>query len=335
MIVIKIIFRYIVVRRYLIMCTSITLNSLNNDYILARNMDFSFELNPFMAFFPRNAALTYHQDCKPDTNHYAFMGLSKKLDTYVLADGINEHGLAGAALYYKGYAHYDITLANLGTETIYPEHVISFMLAKCRTLDDVEKSFKSIRIEPRSIPRMNIVPPLHWIFRDSLGNDMIVELNQHEISIIKDTLGVMANSPDYNWHLTHTRLFTGLTTHQSTDSTFNNTLVKPFGGDGAMGLPGDYTSPSRFIRALFNLQNSKEEQTANETIIRAMHILGTVNIPKGIIETTTKAIDYTQYSTYMVTNNLTYVYRLYSDLIPRHYNLNDYEWDTNEIKILE
>lgn len=314
------------------MCTAITLKSIEQDYILARNMDFSLELNPEMILFPRNYPLIYGKDEDQLINHYAFMGLAKKLDSYMIADGINEHGIAGAALYFKGFADYESTHDNgENASSLYPESVMSYMLATCNSLEAVSDQFTKIKIEERNIPGMNIIPPLHWIFQDAEGKGIIVEITKEGLSIYPNEIGVMANSPEYPWHLTHARLFAGLDITTSKKRTVNGYEYNPFGGDGSFGLPGDYTSPSRFVRALFNLQTSNAEQTDTQSIIRAMHILGTVNIPKGVIHTATKALDYTQYSTYIVTNNLTYCYRMYDDLIPKYFNLKDYTLDGDTI----
>ena len=119
--------------------------STNNDYLFARTLDFSFELEPEFVFFPRHYPLSLGIDNITNSDHYAFMGLAKNIGSYQIADGINEHGLASAAFYFEGYASYaDETID--GTIGIAAEQLVQLVLAQCKSIRDIKALFKNYTI---------------------------------------------------------------------------------------------------------------------------------------------------------------------------------------------
>lgn len=232
------------------MCTSITLKSKDNLSLLARTMDFSFELEPSMVVIPRKHLLNF-SNLKPLDNHYAFIGLGKHIDNnYVFADGLNEHGLSAAVLYFEGYAKYN---ENKDTDKINlaPFEVLTYILATCKDLLEVKENFeKHINVVNQILTLIGSTPPLHWVFNDIEGNSIIIEPLETGIKIHDNKLGILANSPDLDWHLTNVRNYIGIQQKQVEPLTINGLTFKPFGqGSGTSGIPGDYTPPSRFLRA--------------------------------------------------------------------------------------
>ncbi|VEI05868.1 linear amide C-N hydrolase [Kurthia zopfii] len=315
------------------MCTSITLNSTDQKYLLARTMDFSFNLEPEMVVFPRESALNFDL-ADSLQQHYAFAGLAKDIGSYYIADGINEFGLTGAALYFEGCAHY----AKKSTEDqveIAPHEVIMWMLAQYKSVDEVKTAFHQIKVVEKPLEFLGTVPPLHWVFSDEQGNSIIVEIMEDGLHIEENNLGVLTNSPDYKWHMTNVRNYIGLDPHQVEPRTILGQEFKPFGqGSGTFGLPGDYTPPSRFIKTLYNKISSKKSANADEMVLSAMHILNGVDIPKGNVITNRQTIDFTQYTSYMVNNDRSYFYRMHDSLNIIRVNLLDHDLDGNNVIIL-
>ena len=120
------------------MCTSITLKSTDNKFLMARTMDFSFNLSPEMVVFPRKAPLRF-DIANSIESHYAFVGLAKDVGNYYLADGINEFGLTGAALYFEGYAHYAKKSDDYEIK-VAPYEVVMWMLAQCKRLKMLKRN---------------------------------------------------------------------------------------------------------------------------------------------------------------------------------------------------
>lgn len=318
----------------IIMCTNITLKSSDNKFLMARTMDFSFELSPEMAVFGRNVPLKF--DVADVMNeHYAFMGLAKDVGTYYVADGINEFGLTGAALYFEGYAHYESPSEHFDT-MVAPHEVVMWMLASCKTVDDVVSKFKEITIVEHVMGFLGVIPPLHWTFLDTTGHSVVVEITENGIHFENNALGVLTNSPDYNWHLTNVRNYIGLDPNQRENRTIYGMEFKPFGqGSGTFGLPGDFTSPSRFIKTLYNKLSLQKSENADELVLNAMHVLNAVDIPKGSVITQRHTIDYTQYTSYMVNNDHTYFYRMHDSLNVKRVALANYDLDSHTINIVE
>ncbi len=314
------------------MCTNITLKSAEDKFLMARTMDFSFELEPEMAVFPRNMKLEFDVATALET-HYAFMGLAKDVGSYYIADGINEHGLTAAALYFVGYAHFKEKSDDL-ENMIAPHELVMWMLATCKTVDDVIEQFNKINVVNEVIGFIGIVPPLHWTFLDTSGKSIVVEIMSDGIHIESNKLGVLTNSPDYQWHLTNVRNYVGLDPNPNEGRTMYGDDFKAFGGSGSFGLPGDYTPPSRFVRALYNKAAVTKAQNSDELVLNAMHILNSVDLPKGSVITERHTIDYTQYTSYMLNNDRKYYYRMHDSLNIVELKLEDYDLEANQIIII-
>ena len=312
------------------MCTSITLKSNDNNYLLARTMDFSFDLDPVMTLFPRNLEIEFKEASLK--KHYAFFGLAKDVGSYYLADGLNEYGLSVAALYFESYAKYKDE-ADKDTVGIASYELVMWLLAKCKTVEEVIQEFNNITVINEVMGFLGVIPPLHWIVSDKDGNSLIIEIINEELSFHKNSIGLLTNSPDYNWHLTNVRSYIGLDPKQVSSRTLYGVDFKPFGqGSGTFGLPGDFTPPSRFIRTLYSKLSSNTAENSDELVLYAMHILNGVDIVKGNVVTPRATIDYTQYTSYMLNNDLKYYFRLHNSLNVIEYNLNDYNLDDNVVK---
>lgn len=149
---------------------------------------------------------------------------------------------------------------------------------------------------------------------DKSGNSIIVEPLIEGIKIYDNFLGVMSNSPDYNWHLTNIRNYIGLNNHYKEPLKINGLEFKPFGqGGDSFGIPGDYTPPSSFFRALFNklsILNSKNEE---ELVVNTNNVLNSVKVPRGSVITQRNTLDCTQHTSFMISNNSNYYFTLYSN----------------------
>lgn len=314
------------------MCTSITMTAQNNSVLLARTMDFSFELDPEMSIFPRNYPLHFmHKKSILDT-HYAFMGLSQDIGGRFLADGLNETGLAGAALYFEGYASYENSVQG---DALAPHEVLMWALAQCEDVLEVKKMFTTHQIVAAEVDFIKNVPPLHWVFTDRSGASIIVEPKEEGVMIYDNNLGVLTNSPDYPWHHTNVRNYIGVSPKQVESKEIYGEEFKPFGqGSGTFGIPGDFTPPSRFIRALYaklGIQTAKDDE---ELLVNAIHVLNQVDIPKGNVITPRNTLDYTQYTSYMNLSENKFYYRLYDALSIREISLSAYDLDEKEVIIL-
>lgn len=316
------------------MCTCITLSSEDKKHLLARTMDFSFELDAEMGVFARNVKLNFALTNSLN-NHYAFLGLTKDVGNYYLADGLNEFGLSAAALYFEGYAKY-IDKTSATKEMIAPHEIVMWMLAKCKNVKEVLEEFNAIDVVDEKISFLGVTTPLHWVFADSSGESVVVEIVSSGMNVYENKLGILTNSPDYNWHLTNVRNYIGLDQRQVSPREMFGMNFTPFGqGSGTFGLPGDFTPPSRFIKTLYAKLSAKKVTSGKQLVISASHILNGVDIPKGSVITQRDTIDYTQYTAYILLNEGKYYYRLYDSLETIEVVLSDYNLDSDQIEIIK
>ncbi|WP_375270041.1 choloylglycine hydrolase family protein [Enterococcus sp. DIV0212c] len=302
--------------------------------LLARTMDFAVILDAEPTFIPRKK-LVFANDASDDRkNDYAFVGMARQLDSgeFIFADGLNEKGLSCAALYFSGYAEYN-SQDKEKQYTLAPHDVVPFLLSTCTTIDEVTQKMEKIQIENTVLDFIGIVLPLHWIVTDHTGESIVIEYTEETLHIYENEIGVMTNSPDYTWHTTNLRNYIGLQPEQKTEVHLKNMIMKPFGeGAGAFGLPGDFTPPSRFVRAAFLKSCLQDIQTELDGVNAMFHILANVDIPKGVVKTT-QAYDYTQYTSVMVNSSLNYYYKTYNNQRIRCIQLGNEDFDATTGKI--
>lgn len=295
------------------MCTSVTFLSETGDNFLARTMDFAFELDGRPVVIPRRQ----HFDSAADPNGYdtrlAFVGAGRDLGSgYILVDGVNERGFSGAALYFSGEASY--------ADQIKPDHtnlasyeVLNWLLGNADSCADAADLIKKLNVVNVPIKLMGTVVPLHWIVSDRYGDCRVLEIRADGVHYLKDPVGVMTNSPDFEWHLKNLNNYTELQPGPHPDRDYHGYRISSYGpGSGALGMPGDYTSTSRFIRTAFMRQYTTGAQSKDAVNVLS-HILNAVEIPKGVKLKENGEADYTQYRGYMDSANLTYYMQPYDN----------------------
>ena len=297
-------------------CSSFTLETEDNKHFLSRTMDFMIEMAEQVVFVPKNKNFTtsYSTDNEIKSK-YAFLGMGEVgNNSPILFDGVNEHGLTGATLYFPGFAVYH-DAQKKGKINVSPDKVIPVILALANNLDEVARLFENelqIVNDPNST--LNKVPPLHFIFSDTSGKSLIIEPKQDGVDIIDNSIGVMTNSPDYNWHETNLRNYLSVSPQQHQPIEFLSKTLRPFSqGSGTFGLPGDFTPPSRFVRTAFLKNNVFKPRNEIEAVSLAHHILESVSIPQGIVITENQHSDYTCYSAYICSESQSYYFSTYGN----------------------
>ncbi|WFA05168.1 MULTISPECIES: choloylglycine hydrolase family protein [Bacillus] len=314
------------------MCTSMTLATASQEHLLARTMDFAFQLDGEVLLHPRHYKWKSEADGKEHEGGYAFIGMGRKLNNALFADGVNEKGLACAALYFPGYAVYEKE-AQDQYHNIAPHEFVTWVLSQCRDVEEVKKAAASLAIVEREVALLKTVTPLHWILSDGSGHSIVVEPTAAGIQIHDNPVGVLTNSPEFPWHLTNLRNYIGLRPGQFTAKKVGKLTLSAFGqGSGLAGLPGDFTPPSRFVRAAYLKEHIKPVSGETEGVSAAFHILSNMNIPKGIVITEQGEDDYTQYTAVMCSETCSYYYHHYQNRQIQKVCLLDEDLDQRELK---
>lgn len=315
------------------MCTALSLIAKNNNVFFGRTMDFSYELDPEVYIVPRNYTWNNGINNCEITNKYKFIGIGQNIGNVTFADGTNELGLAGAVLYFPGYADYNSYDNKKNNIYIGSTDLINYILGNCSDINDTIKVLNSINITGKEDAITNSIAPLHWLFIDKNNNCITVEKTSNGLKIFNNELKVLANSPAFDWHMTNLRNYLNVNPNQLERVFWKDVLLSPFGqGAGTTGLPGDYTSPSRFVRTAFLKSFTSIPLTNDEAINTCFNIMKSVSIPRGVVITKRGTDDYTQYTAFMNINTGDYYFNTYSNNQILKANINSVN-DNNIVKI--
>lgn len=289
------------------MCTSLSYSALDGSKFLARTMDFAFELNGKPTFLPRQYQWISSLDKKVFNTNYAIMGTGAKFgNNYMIADGVNEHGLAAAELYFSNAAEYDQKPTDNELNFVAEEFLL-WALGNNKSIDDLRNNLKTVHIIDSDAGVMGVNQPLHFIFSDATGSTYIIEPEGNGLILQEDKVGVMTNTPDYNWHKTNLANYLGAQPTNFEGKKFGDEEVIRLGQNGTFRLPGGYTAVDRFVRTAFmreNIEKPKDNTQAANTIL---HMLDSVTIPRGVNIKDNGESSYTQYETILdLTNKIMY-----------------------------
>lgn len=264
-------------------CTGITLNSKDSTTIVARTIEWGgSDLNSQYVIVPRGYTMrSYTPDGSEGmqfTSRYGYVGLAVEQKEFI-AEGINEAGLSAGLFYFPNYGQYEAYDAEKKDTSIADLQLVSWILGKCATIDEAIESVKQvhvIRIDPRA-------STVHWRFTDPAGRQVVLEIIGGEPKFYENKLGVLTNSPGFEWQLTNLNNYVNLYPGSAPTQSLGNVRLASFGaGSGFLGLPGDVTPPSRFVRAAFYQATAPRQDDAEKTVLQAFQILNNFDIPVGI-----------------------------------------------------
>ncbi|ROS00133.1 choloylglycine hydrolase [Sinobacterium caligoides] len=300
-------------------CTGIVLHAKDGTTVPARTMEFGFDIKSNIAVVPANTAidtLTSNEDKKGFSynNKYGFAGATA-LGKPIIVDGMNEKGLYFGAFYFNHLAVYEeLTEANQ-SKAISSEELGNWLLGNFATVEEVKTALSSVHVVGTYIDAIKSFAPLHYAVTDASGKSIVIEYTASGLRIFDNTVNVVANNPTYDWHLTNLNNYIGLMSDNRETITVGTQKLKPFGeGTGLVGLPGDHSSPSRFVRAVAFANTVLPTKGAADTVFTAFHLLNTFDIPKGSIrEQGADGVftDYTVWTSVADTKNVVYYYKTY------------------------
>ncbi len=298
------------------MCTAFTLRSRQGETFFGRNMDFSYDIQPHLYIIPKNYEWENSLNMEKIHDVYSFIGIGQELDGDLgFFDGVNEMGFAAAALYFAGYAQYETWQASGDRELIASIDFLHYILGRCADIGDLRQLLKNLSIVGLEDPVTKTVAPLHWMAVDRSGECVVIEQTERGMEVLANSIGVMANSPDYRWHKTNLRNYMEATPYQSEEATWGNVRLTPFGqAGGTQTLPGGYTSPERFVRTAYLKSFIPAPQSRMEAVVSCFHVMESVTIPKGAVVTSRNTYDYTKYTAFINTATCEYFFKTYDNI---------------------
>jgi choloylglycine hydrolase len=259
-------------------------------------------------------------------------------DLPVVIDGINEQGLSVGLFYFPGFAQYqDVKAADFG-KALAPWELGSFLLGTCSNVKEAVAAAKGVLVGEVVQKDMGFVPPVHVTVTDAKGTSVVLEYVGRELKVHANPFGVMSNSPTFDWHMTNLSNFVTLTVKNVEKIDLAGKEIKGLGqGSGMLGLPGDFTPPSRFVRAVAFSKTALPVATAKDGVLQAFHILNQFDIPKGAaqgIEHGKEVYDYTLWTSAADLKNLRYYFRTYDNSRIRMVDMKAVDLAAKEIRTI-
>lgn len=288
------------------MCTAVSFST--KDHYFGRTLDHTCSYGEEIIVTPRNFPLEFRHGAALRT-HYAIVGMAYAAEGYPLYyDGVNEKGLGMAGLNFVGYARYGRPVQ--GRDNVAQFEMIPWVLGRCASVTEARRLMARVNVVDTHFRDDMPAAELHWMIADKTGA-VIVEAEADGLHMYDAAAGVMTNNPEYPWHMRNLGNYMHLTP-KTPENTFGDIPISRFSnGLGAVGLPGDMSSPSRFVRAAFMRANSMCGNGEQESVSRCFHILAAVEQPRGCCVTAEGEYMETVYVSCCNTEKGIYYYRTY------------------------
>jgi len=305
-------------------CTGISLKAQDGAAIRARTLEFGFPLQSNVLVVPAGQELSA---TLPDGSkglsyktRYGVVG-ANGVGAVAIMDGLNDQGLSIGLFYFPGYAQYAKATKENASRALAPQDFGLWVLGNFATVDEVKKAVEDIVMVPTPFPGLGsakgMVADVHFFIQDKSGKSIVVEPRGGKLKVADAPLGVMTNAPTYDWHMTNLDNYVNLTVKDVTSEKLGPvTLNAISAGSGLHGLPGDFTSPSRFVRASIFSQAATPNKDADDAVFSAFHILNQFDLPKGsVINASVGGAqpEITEWTSVNDLENLRWYFRTYQD----------------------
>lgn len=322
-------------------CTGMKLIAEDGSLVHGRTLEFGIPVDITIAIIPRGfsfrgttpngAGLRY-------TTKYAAVGATcfSKLS---LMDGMNEKGLAAGTFYFPGYAGYTAINKENQAKALAPTEFVNWILTQFTTVLEVKEALSEIVIAPTVTTEWGDLPaPFHYIVYDKNGGCIVIEPLGGTLVVYDNQIGALTNSPTFDWHMQNLRNYIHLSPYNAPPVSLNGVLLKQFGaGSGMVGIPGDFTPTSRFVRAAIFSAAATPPKNSTEAIFQLFHLLNQFDIPVGIAIDKTGSImhsDQTQITCARDPETLKYYFKTYQDQTIKSVDLTQFDLNARLIKTL-
>lgn len=309
------------------MCTAISYKS--KTAYFGRNLDLEYSYEESVVITPREFPLPFRFK-KAKNTHYAMIGMAYVKDGYPLYyDAMNEKGIGMAGLAFEGNAVYQ--KVEEGFDNVAPYEFIPWVLAQCATMEEVIELLARLRLVDVSFSEELPNSPLHWMISDGVKS-IVVEPLAEGVRIYENTIGVLTNNPPFPYQILNLSNYMRLTKKRP-ETTFADDLdLEVYSrGMGGIGLPGDLSSQSRFVRAAFVRLNSVQGETEEESVNQFFHILTSVEQQKGCVLLENGKYEYTLYSSCCSLARGIYYYATYEDRAVKAVDMKQEEFRGNRL----
>lgn len=312
------------------MCSGVRFSDNNENMYFGRNLDWSVGFGQKVLITPRdyilNSAFLGERSSK-----YALIGMGIVAEgTPLYFDCGNEAGLAVAGLNFPGYAQYEDAPVQ-GKRNIAAYEFPLWVAMSFQSVDEVESALKETVIVAKPFNEKYPVSMLHWIVGDK-DRSIVVEYTENGMEVFRDDVDVLTNQPGFGWHRENLRNYMNVDSGMPDSVNWQDAKMKPFGAGSLMrGLPGDYYSTSRFVRAAYHNTHYPAQSTESENISRLFHTLASVAMIDGASQMSDGNFEKTIYTGGFSSATNTYYFNTYEDSAIRSVRLEDYGVDGREV----
>lgn len=264
-------------------CTGISLTAQDGSQVVARTVEWA--ATPMQCGYVVAPRGHQHQSYTPTGENglkyrgvYGYVGIYTEYEPFVV-EGVNESGLAAGLFFFPQYGEYAPYDPAHNDKTLCDMQFVSWVLSQFSTIDEVKSALNEIDL----VTLNHKIGAVHWRIAQPDGRMVVLEVVAGVPHFYENTLGVLTNAPGFPWHMTNLNNYINLEPGSAPDNTLKpGIILKPLGhGSGMLGLPGDFTAPSRFVRATFYQTTAPVWDTGFETVVQAFHILNNFDIPIG------------------------------------------------------
>ena len=312
------------------MCTAISYK--NKNVYFGRNLDLERGYGENIVIMPRKFAFTMRYT-KPLTSHYAMIGMATVVDGLPLYyDATNEKGLSMAGLNFPGNAVYYSHESE--KDNIAPFEFIPWILGQCATVAEAKELINRMNLINISFSEQLPVSPLHWLISDK-ESSIVVESLAEGLCVYENPFDVLTNNPPFDYHRINLSNYMALHVGPADNRLREDAPLQNYSlGMGALGLPGDFSSASRFVRAFFVKENSRCNPSEKGNVNQFFHILNAVAMPKGCVWTK-GGFEYTRYSSCCNVEKGIYYYTTYNNLEVSSVCMYDVDVEQSQLYIYE
>lgn len=291
------------------MCTAVTYRT--KDHYFGRTLDYDVSYQERVAVTPRNFPFQFRNAGRME-KHYAMIGMASMAGDYPLYyDATNEMGLSMAGLNFPGNAVYKSLMPE--KDNVAPFEFIPWILGQCKNTGEAGILLEQMNLADISFDEHLPLATLHWIISDR-EKSITVESVREGLKVYDNPVGVLTNNPPFDYQMFYLNNFLGLSKETPDNHFAENLELRAYSrGMGAMGMPGDLSSASRFVRAAFTKLNSVSGDSESESISQFFHILGSVEHPRGSVHLGGGRYEITMYTSCCNTDRGIYYYTTYEN----------------------
>lgn len=311
-------------------CTDFTVKTSSNNIVNGRSMEWgATEMHSRIVVHPR--AVKYQASAPNNnsgyswTSKYGYLGVDANgLD--LTLDGMNEKGLSFGLLWLPGFTQYEEVSPQQYKAAVQITELGDWILGNFETVDQVKEALPDIHVWAQGIPSFGGIPTAHLALHDRNGRNLVIEFINGEKKTYDNPISVMTNAPTFDWQIINLANYISINPDNPKPINIDGTiLASPGQGGGLLGIPGDWTPPSHFVRTACMLKFAKPVDTTEGGVNLVEHILNTVDIPRGAIREEVKGKEFTDYTQWIVIKSLNdnkFYFRSYENMNLRMLDLN-------------